>query len=571
MSNTAHSNALDVAYFSMEIMIESEIPSYAGGLGVLAGDLLRSCADMGVNAAGVSIVYSGNTFDQVINPDGSQTFVETDWRRSDHLKKLATQTEITIQNTKVLVDCWRYDFVGLNGHVVPLYLLDTDLPQNPDWVRNLTKNLYRGGGDVRISQEILLGFGGVAMLKELGYQKIKTYHLNEGHCAFVPLALLGDHDYNDEEVRKLCTFTTHTPVPEGHDKFNYDLAYQFAGDYLPWHIKKLAGEDMLSMTRLALSLSKYSFGVSIKHEKVSQNMFPDFTLHSITNGVYHVNWTSPIMHDLYNKHLAGWMEDPTMLSQAVEKLPSEELWNAHMEDKKDLIDYVNRHLTAVSTHEERAHPSQADLFDPNVLTIALARRPVPYKRPLLLYSDIERLKRIGSGKIQIIQCGKSHPDDATSQGFVKQIIEISKALRADIKICYLENYSPKIARLLVRGCDVWLNTPRRPLEASGTSGMKAALNGVLNFSVLDGWWIEGYEMDHLSGFTIGPNDESVTPSNDDLGDSNDLYQKLETEILPLYYDNREEWINRMKHAITLGSFFNTHRAIEQYIKQAWNK
>jgi starch phosphorylase len=569
-TKTAPKKTLDVAYFSMEIMIESEIPSYAGGLGVLAGDLLRSCADMGVNAAAVSIVYSGNTFDQVINPDGTQTFVETDWRRSDHLKKLATQTEITIQNTKVIVDCWRYDFVGLNGHVVPLFLLDTDLPQNPDWVRNLTKNLYRGGGDVRISQELLLGFGGVNMLKALGYEDIKTYHLNEGHCAFVPLALLADHNYQDEEVKKLCTFTTHTPVPEGHDKFNYELAYQFAGDYLPWHIKKLAGEDVLSMTRLALSLSKYSFGVSVKHEKVSQNMFPDFKLHSITNGVYHVNWTSPIMHDLYNKYLPGWMEDPKILKDAVEKLPNPELWSAHMEDKKDLIDYVNRHLTAVSTPEERAHPNPQDQFDPNVLTIALARRPVPYKRPLLLYSDIERLRKIGAGKIQIIQCGKSHPDDQTSQGFVKQIIEISKALRAEIKICYLENYSPKIARLLVRGCDVWLNTPRRPLEASGTSGMKAALNGVLNFSVLDGWWIEGYEMDAESGFTIGPKDDSVTPSNDDSGDSNDLYEKLEKEILPLYYDNREEWITKMKHAIALGSFFNTHRAIEEYSKNAWN-
>ncbi len=568
-TNSVQSKSLDVAYFSMEIMIESEIPSYAGGLGVLAGDLLRSCADLGVNAAAVSIVYSGNTFDQVINPDGSQTFVETDWRRSDHLKKLATQIELTIQTTKVIVDCWRYDFVGLSGHVIPLYLLDTDLPLNPDWVRDLTKSLYHGGGDVRISQEILLGFGGVKMLKALGYENIQTYHMNEGHCAFVPLALLQDHDYNDEEVKNLCTFTTHTPVPEGHDKFNYDLAYQFAGDYLPWHIKSLAGEDILSMTQLALSLSKYSFGVSIKHEKVSQNMFPDFKIHSITNGVYHVNWTSPVLHDLYNKYLPGWMEDPTKLKDAVEKLPDEELRSAHLEDKKDLINYVNRHLTAVSTHEERQNPDVQDQFDLNILTIAMARRPVPYKRPLLLYSDVERLRKIGAGKIQIIQCGKSHPDDASSQNFVKQIIEISKSLRTEIKICYLENYSPKIARLLVRGCDIWLNTPRRPLEASGTSGMKAALNGVLNFSVLDGWWIEGYEMEPLSGFTIGPADESVNPSNDDAGDSNDLYEKLEKEIIPLYYDNHTEWLKRMKHAITLGSFFNTHRAITEYQEKAW--
>ncbi len=570
MSDSSAQKSLDVAYFSMEVMMESEIPSYAGGLGVLAGDLLRSCADLEVNAAAISIVYSGNTFDQQINPDGSQTFVETDFRRSDHLKKLESQVELTIQNTKILVDCWRYDFVGLSGHVVPLFLLDTDLPQNPDWARELTKSLYRGGGDTRIAQELLLGFGGVKLLRELGYKEIGTYHLNEGHCAFVPLALLGEYDYNDEKVRKLCTFTTHTPVPEGHDKFDYDLAYRMAGDYLPWHIKKLAGEDVLSMTRLALSLSKFSFGVSVKHEKVSQSMFPDFKIHSITNGVYHVNWTSPILHDLYHKYLPGWMENPQILKDAPEKLPDADLWEAHLDDKKDLIEYVNRHLTAVSTAEEKKHPNAEDLFDPNILTIALARRPVPYKRPLLIYSDIERLRRIGAGKIQIIQCGKSHPDDATSQEFVKQIIEISKSLRSEIKICYLENYSPKIARLLVRGCDVWLNTPRRPLEASGTSGMKAALNGVLNFSVLDGWWIEGYKMVPDSGFTIGPDDESLTPSNDDFIDANDLYNKLEHQIIPLYYENHLEWVRRMKLAISLGAYFNTHRAIREYQDKAWS-
>lgn len=567
-----HSNTLlnaSVAYFSMEVMIEAEIPSYAGGLGALAGDLLRSCADLGIEAVGVSLVYSGNTFSQVINLDGSQSFEEVDFRRSDHLKKLPEQIELTIQNTPVLVDVWRYDFVGLNGHIVPLYLLDTDLPENEQWARDLTKSLYSGGGDVRISQELLLGIGGVKMLKALGHQDIKVYHMNEGHCAFVPLALLEDHNYQDEEVKKLCTFTTHTPVPEGHDKFSYDLAYRYGEKYLPWHIKKIATEESLSMTHLALNMSKYSFGVSKKHQKVSENLFSGYKIGAITNGVHHLSWTSPTLHDLYNEFLPGWMEDPSLLSQAAEKLPDDGLWAAHEEAKKDLINFVNQHLTAVSTDEEKLHPSEHDSYNLHTLTIALARRPVPYKRPLLLYSDVERLLRIGQGKIQIIQCGKSHPDDQTSQGFVREIIRISKQLRGQIRICYLENYSPKLARLLVRGCDVWLNTPRRPLEASGTSGMKAALNGVLNFSILDGWWIEGFEMDPLSGFSIGPNDESVTPSNDDASDASDLYDKLEKEIIPSFYEHRSEWINRMKHAIALGAYFNTHRCIKEYQEKAW--
>jgi glycogen phosphorylase len=564
-------NDLLVAYFSMEIMLETDIPTYAGGLGVLAGDLLRSCADLEVPAVGVSLVYSGNTFGQIINPDGSQSFKPSNWQKADLLTQLPQQIELEIQKTKVVVGCWRFDMVGQSEAVVPIFLLDTDLPENEQWARDITKNLYGGNGETRISQEIVLGIGGVKMLRALGYNNVKSYHMNEGHSAMVPLALLEENNFEDERVKKLCAFTTHTPVPEGHDKFDYNTAQKFAGIYLPWHIKNIATEQSLSMTHLAMNMSHVVFSVSKKHRQVSEHLFPGYKFDSITNGVHHPTWTNATIQNLFNKFIPGWNNNPKLLEDALEKIPDDAISEAHQLCKKNLIDYVNKHLTSVSTQFERENPQPEDQFDYDTLTIALARRPVSYKRPLLLYSDLERFIRIGVGKIQIIQCGKSHPNDNVSQGFVREIIKISKRLRTVLKICYLENYSPRIARLLVSGCDVWLNTPRRPLEASGTSGMKAALNGVINFSVLDGWWIEGFEKQPQAGFSIGPLDESVTPTNHhDAEDANDLYEKLENEIIPMYYDHHSEWLKRMKYAITLGAYFNTHRAIKEYVEKAWD-
>lgn len=558
---------LECAYFSMEFMLESDIPTYAGGLGVLAGDLLRSCADMEVPVVGVSLVYYDNMSRQIIR-DGKQMYESLVWHKNDQLTKLPNRVEVTIKGQKVMVCVWRYDIVGVNGYVVPVYLLDTDFLDNNSYARGITKSLYEGSQ--RLAQEILLGVGGVKMLRELGYTDIKTFHMNEGHASFVPIGLLSENDYKDEKVKPHCVFTTHTPIPEGHDKFSYDYAYQIAGDNLPWHIKKLASEEELHMTKLGMSESKYIFGVSQKHGRVSQNMFPQFDVHAITNGVHHRTWIGTELANLYDKHLPEWISNPSVFKDAVDKIPDEELWNAHQEEKRKLLEYVNHHLTSVSSFEEQKNPSPSELLDVDTLTISLARRLVPYKRPLLLYSDIERLLKIGQGKIQIIQCGKANPQDQSAQNFVQQIIEISRQLRGKIRVVYLENYSPLLARPLVRGSDVWLNTPKRPLEASGTSGMKAAMNGVLNFSVLDGWWIEGYEMDSEAGFAIGPDDTSVTPNNDDKQDIDDMYNKLQNEIIPLYYGGRKDWILRMKHAIALGAYFNTHRAISEYREKAWN-
>ena len=557
---------LDCAYFSMEMMLESDIPTYAGGLGVLAGDLLRSCADMEVSSVGVTLVYNDNMYRQIIR-DGKQTYESLVWHKNDQLTKLPNRVELTIEGQKVIVGVWRYDIAGIKGFVVPVYLLDTDFLDNSSFAREVTRYLY-GGGD-RLAQEILLGIGGVKMLRSLGYDEVKTYHMNEGHASFVPLALLAENKFEDAKVREKCVFTTHTPIPEGHDRFNYDYAYKIAGDNLPWHIKKLASEQELHMTKLGMSLSKYSFGVSQKHGRVSQAMFPEFHIDAITNGVHHRTWIGTELANLYDKYLPEWVTNPTVLRDAVDAIPDEELWGAHQEEKRKLIDYVNHHLTSFLTSDGPS-PDPSEMFDVDTLTISLARRLVPYKRPLLLYSDLERLLSIGNGKLQIIQCGKAAPQDESAQNLVKEIIEISRKMRGQIRVVYLENYSPLLARPLVRGSDVWLNTPRRPLEASGTSGMKAAMNGVLNFSVLDGWWIEGYEMNSESGFSIGPNDESLNPSNNDQEDIDDMYNKLQNEIIPLYYGNRRDWINRMKHAITLGAYFNTNRCIEEYKKKAWN-
>jgi starch phosphorylase len=559
---------IKLAYFSLEIMLRTHIPTYAGGLGILAGDLLRSCADMKVPAVGITLVYNGKLFNQKFQPDGTQSYEEVDWRKNDQFTKLPQSICVTIDNQEVKVGVWRYDIVGFDEFIVPVYLLDTDHHDNEPWKKHITDNLYGGGHD-RICQEIVLGIGGVKMLRELGYKDVEQYHMNEGHAAFVPLELLAENNYDEEKVRKMCVFTTHTPIPEGHDTFDYEFAYKYAGKYLTLNIKQLASEERLHMTKLALNMSHYSFGVSQKHGEVSRSMFPNNTIHAITNGIHDRTWACSNMQDLYNEYLPGWNEDPTKLKDAPKNIPNDELWSAHQEAKKVLVNFVNHHLTSITSSE--VTPSIDELFDENTLTIALARRPVAYKRPLMIYHEINRLVRMAAGRIQIIQSGKSHPDDMVSQNFVKQILDYSKKLKGIVRIVYLENYSPKIARLLVSGCDVWLNTPRRPLEASGTSGMKAAVNGVLNFSVQDGWWIEGYHMNPQAGWTIGPLDNSVAPSNDDNVDANDMYDKLEHEIIPMYYERREEWINRMKQAITLGDYFSTNRCIKEYLEKAYKQ
>jgi starch phosphorylase len=547
---------LKVAYFSMEIGINSSMPTYAGGLGMLAGDMMRSCSDMGVNAACITMCWQHGYMKQVIHLDGSQTYADRQWDPADFMKRVKQTVTVTVEGRDITVGAWVYEMKGLQG-TVPIYFLDTNLEENEPGDREITKYLYGGDGAMRLKQEVVLGIGGVRMLRALGYNQVGTFHMNEGHAAFLTLELLRERDFNDDAVRPNCAFTTHTPVKAGHDVFDYDLASHVVGDMLPWHIKDLAGQDGLSMSLLAIHLSRYTHGVSKIHGDVSQDMFPEEKIDYITNGIHHLTWACPEMQVVLDKYAPGWRQDPCILSDLLtDDIPDEEIWEAHQAAKKKLIDEVNKH-TAFD-------------FDTETLTIASARRVVPYKRPELLYNNLERLKEAACGKVQIIHAGNAHPSDPFSQGVIQRMVQRSSSLKDSIKIVYLENYNPDLARLLISGADVWLNTPTRLYEASGTSGMKACLNGVLNLSTLDGWWIEAYGMDPESGWRIGPLARATDVETHRAIDAEDLYTQLQYEVVPeYYYDDRTRWIRRMKRAIRLVGFFNTNRSVKEYLEKAW--
>ncbi|MDD4319522.1 MAG: alpha-glucan family phosphorylase [Candidatus Peribacteraceae bacterium] len=547
---------LDVAYFTMEIGLSSEIPTFAGGLGVLAADMMRGAADIGTNVACVTGCWRYGYLHQNLRPDGTQNYEEISWDPSKKLKKLPQTVTVKVEGRDVTVGCWQLDLQGAKRSV-PIYFLDTNIPENNPEDRDITKNLYGGDVGMRIKQEIVLGIGGVRMLRALGYDRINNFHLNEGHCSFLTLELLRERGFKDEDVRPSCAFTTHTPIKAGHDIFPYDLAWRIAGDQLPWHIKKLAGEDTLSMTQLAMTLSHDTFGVSRVHGMVSQRLLNNPRVGYITNGVHHLEWTSPEMRGLFDRYVPGWRGHPHLLHEHCRELPDDELWGAHQAAKKRLIDAVNA--------QGKVH------FDPDRLTIVTARRIVPYKRPELLYTNLQRLREVAQGKLQIIHAGNAHPHDAFSQGVIRHIIERSGELKDAVNIAYLPNYNPDLAKLLVSGADVWLNTPTRLQEASGTSGMKACLNGVLNLSTLDGWWVEGYEMDPEAGWRIGPLAEAL-PTDEDTRktDAEDLYTQLQYEVIPEYgYPKRERWIRRMKRAVGLMGTFNAQRCVEEYQAKAW--
>jgi len=548
---------LTVAYFSMEIGLKSAIPTFAGGLGILTADLMQSCADLGVKAACVTGCWKHGYLKQTLNPDGSQRYAEIEWDPSAYLERLSQRVTVTIDGSLVHIGAWKLDLKGQKGSV-PVIFLDTNLPENSPEAQQITHYLYGGDQAMRIRQELVLGIGGVRMLRALGYDDVGTYHMNEGHAAFLTLELLRERQWKDEEVRRSCAFTTHTPIEAGHDVFPYDLAQKVAGDNLPWHIKKIAGENALSMTRLAMTMSHFTCGVSKIHAEVSRKMFPGCSIDAITNGVHHITWSSPEMQSLFDRKSKGWRTDPAILQTTCRAYEDGELWTAHQAAKTRLMTEVNRRTGLA--------------FDPEVLTIASARRVVSYKQPELLYANLERLADVCQGRVQIVHSGNAHPSDSFAQGVIQRMVERSHALRDKVKIAYLENYNPDLAKLLVQGADVWLNTPMRLHEASGTSGMKACLNGVLNFSTLDGWWIEGYERDPESGWRIGPLVQSTSIDTTRVIDAEDIYTELQYQIIPeYYYEGRARWIRRMKRAIGLIGHFNAQRCVQEYLKKAWGK
>jgi starch phosphorylase len=573
-----------IAYFSMEVGLTEDIPTYSGGLGILAGDTLKAGTDLQLPMLGITLLHEKGYFVQKLDSDGNQSEEPVDWDPSSFMELLPNIVQVNIDGRVVHIHAWRYWIDGLTGNRVPLYFLDTNLEENSEEDREITTYLYGGDDEYRLKQEVVLGIGGVRMLRSMGYDDLSTFHMNEGHASLLTLELLKENKKSLEEVwyeeavwdpalvRDLCVFTTHTPVPAGHDRFSKNLVKKILGrkderlsDRDGWLIndiplkvvEQLSGEEDFHMTLLALNLSRYANGVAKKHGEVSKEMFPEYEIDSITNGVHVRTWASEPFQRLFDKYLQGWKSDSFLLRHAA-CIPNEELWMAHQECKHQLLGYVNE-TTDIK-------------LDPDVLTIGFARRATTYKRADLLFSDIERIVNIAknAGKFQLIFAGKAHPKDEPGKDLIRSIFRYAKELSGEIPIIYLEHYNIFLGRLLTSGVDVWLNTPTRPLEASGTSGMKATLNGVLNFSVLDGWWIEGHR-EGITGWSIGPRPEgSSAMDNSSEIDARDLYEKLEKAIIHRYYNDKRMWIEMMKDALSInGSFFSTNRMMLQYISSAY--
>lgn len=545
---------LDVAYFSMEIGLSERLPTFAGGLGMLAADLMRSCADLGTDAACLTVRWQHGYQKQTLNGDGTICHKETSWDPvAEGLSPLPEHVVVHVEGRPVHVGGWMLEIRGEKG-IVPVYFLDTDLPVNRPEDRDITKNLYGGDQAMRIKQEIVLGIGGVRMLRALGIADVGTYHMNEGHCAFLTLELLKERGFKDDDVRRSCAFTTHTPVAAGHDVFPYDLAGKLVGDMLPWHIRNLAGENALSMTLLAMNLSHYTCGVSKLHGGVARDMLGNAAIDSITNGIHHPTWTSPEMATLFDAHFPGWKERPELLAHA-HILPDDDLITAHAAAKARLI-------AAIRDRTGRS-------LDPAKLLAVEARRLVPYKQHELLYGNENRLRGVGSDTLQIVHSGNSFPGDAYAADVIRHLHERAGRFGDSLPVVYVPHYDPAFAKLLVAGADIWLNTPMRLKEASGTSGMKATLNGTVNVSTLDGWWAEAYAQDPESGWRIGPEKDVAGEDGMRIIDAEDLYTQLELEILPCFAD-KTAWADRMKRAIALAAYFNTHRCITEYTSKAWS-
>jgi starch phosphorylase len=556
-----------IAYFSMEIGLRVDLPTYSGGLGVLAGDTIKAAADHHLPFVAVTLLYREGYFRQRLDAAGNQTEEPVTWDPAGLLSELDEITvNVEIAGRRVALRPWLYLVKGLEGGEVPVFFLDSDLPENDPEDRRLTARLYGGDRRYRLSQEIILGIGGLRLIEALGYRKILNYHLNEGHAALLTVELLNryrrpveetwdpDRVWDCESVRRECVFTTHTPVPAGHDRFDYGLAAELLDGLIPVAVlKRFAGPDDLNLTTLALNLCRHTNAVSKCHQLVSRRMFPGYAIRSVTNGVHSPSWTAPEFQQLYDRYLPDWRRDNSLLRNAI-AIPDEELFETHQRVKKRLFDYIEKHC--------------GESFDPAVLTLGFARRATPYKRATLLFTEPERLERIAreQGPLQIVMAGKAHPQDEPGKELIRRIFQIRQELQGKVRIIYLENYDITLGALMTAGVDLWLNTPARPLEASGTSGMKAAHNGVPNFSVLDGWWIEGW-IENKTGWAIGPPPtcaEGPSPEANAL-DAEDLYRKLESRIIPTYYQDRPGWIEIMRQAISFNaSFFNTYRMLMEY-------
>jgi glycogen phosphorylase len=543
-----------IAYFSMEIAITPEIRTYSGGLGVLAGDTLRAAADLGLQLLAVTLAHRKGYFKQRLDENGVQSEEDQPWNLEYRLTPEEPVVTVLIEGRSVAIRAWRYDMEGITGHTIPIYLLDTDLEQNSRQDRELSDHLYGGDGNYRLRQEVVLGIGGPRILDALCYRP-QVYHLNEGHASLLTIALLERQlrgrsleQATDEDlaaVREHCVFTTHTPVPAGHDRFSLEQAYRILGSQRAKLIERVGGshEGLVNMTYIALRFARYVNGVAMQ-------LFPDYAIDAITNGVHAATWTAPAFRAVFDRHIPHWRQDNLKLRYAMD-IPEGEIAEAHLEGKRALIAAV-KDRTGLQLR-------------PEIFTIGFARRAATYKRCELLFTDPDRLLRAARerGGLQIVLSGKAHPADYPAKAKIQQVIELTCQVRSEeLKIVYLEDYDWSMGALLRAGVDLWLNTPKRPYEASGTSGMKAALNGVPSLSVLDGWWIEGCN-EGVTGWAINEHDNEID-------EANSLYERLEQVILPLFSRQRDAWRRVMRSTIAInGSYFNTQRMLMQYVSKAY--
>lgn len=597
-----------IIYFSAEYGLHEVLPIYSGGLGVLSGDHCKTASDLGLPFTAVGLFYKQGYFNQRINREGWQETNFTNLNVS-HLPVLPVFTQdqkplmisVEMPGRMLYAKVWKI----LIGRVI-LYLMDTDVPENNQYDRGLTARLYGGDKETRIQQEILLGIGGIRMLDALGI-KGTVYHMNEGHSAFMVLELcrklIAEKNLTFDEAREVVmsssVFTTHTPVPAGNDVFPLDMMDRYFSHY--WNQLRLPRHEFINlglkpgdqynfnMTVLALNLSGKRNGVSVLHGAVSRNIYnsiwpgtpeDDVPIYHITNGIHTLTWLSPSYKYLYDKYLPqDWQErlyDPEVW-EATEQIPDEELWQIHCALKKKMLLYIRDRLKEqyISNGVPLQEIGELDLqLDENAFTIGFARRFATYKRANLIFRDMARIERILNNRdmpVQIIFAGKAHPADRPAHEVIKHIHDISRQEGFRGKVFLVENYNMTLARNLVQGVDVWLNNPRRPLEASGTSGQKVSINGVLNYSISDGWWCEGYN--GKNGWVIGDEIPYESEHHQDDADSRSLYNLLETELIPLYFRRDESgiprgWIKMMKESIrSLTPAFSTHRMVQDYTRE----
>jgi starch phosphorylase len=546
-----------VAYLSMEIGVDAQLPTCCGGLGVLAGDTVKGSAEMLFPLVGVSLRHHKGYFEQKIENCQQKEVL----KRSNPfgvLRKRDEKVKIQIEGRNVTVGAEEY--IIRNGHEnsVPIYFLDTRLNENEVEDREISETCYWTGKPAsydehqrhRFKQEVVLGIGGVRFLEKLGY-KIEKYHMNEGHTALATLEIANNNNWDEKETKKKFSFTTHTLVPAGHEVFPISMVESILRGSFPLDkIKEYGGQaNCLNMTKLAMRLSDYQNGVSKKNAEAAREMFPDKNIDYITNAVHLGTWTSGSFKGLFDRHFPGWEENPEKLKDAM-RLPNEEVWKAHLENKNILLDFIEDEF--------------GTNLDRDRLTLGWFRRIAEYKRPTLIFTDRERLKLIGSGKIQLLVAGKAHPRDGYGKEAIRKIHEESKKVNGEVPTVFIENFGMEISPTLIAGVDVLLNTPRPPNEASGTSGMKALSNGVINVSSWDGWIDEEFKTrEGEIGWAFGDQHET------DVQDAHGLYNVLEQKVIPTFYNNQEKWIEMQKHSISLASYYNTNRMLREYIERAW--